>query len=325
MSTSNRLKTVPPRPRGQGKNALMVWGIILLVCAAALLGTYLLFVKAPPPGKIVIAAGAKNGTYYKIGLQYAEELKKEGLAVEVRETAGSGENLQLLRDAGSGVSVALVQSGVADEKDDKDLQTLGSLFREPLWVFYRGDPTIELLKQLEGKRISVGPKTSGTYPIATKLLAANGLPEAGDAAPEKRTILETPDKIADAATKLQKGELDAAFFVAAFDTGYIQELLKDGNIHLLSFSQQEAYHRRYRFLSELTVPAGLVNLGQNLPSKDVYLLAPTAMLVAQGREPGPDSLAAHRRHAHSWQGRRAFQPRRVSLRVLHRHSDQRGR
>ena len=62
MSTSNRLKTVPPRPRGQGKNALMVWGIILLVCAAALLGTYLLFVKAPPPGKIVIAAGAKNGT-----------------------------------------------------------------------------------------------------------------------------------------------------------------------------------------------------------------------------------------------------------------------
>ncbi len=289
MSTSNRLKTVPPRPRGQGKNALMVWGIILLVCAAALLGTYLLFVKAPPPGKIVIAAGAKNGTYYKIGLQYAEELKKEGLAVEVRETAGSGENLQLLRDAGSGVSVALVQSGVADEKDDKDLQTLGSLFREPLWVFYRGDPTIELLKQLEGKRISVGPKTSGTYPIATKLLAANGLPEAGDAAPEKRTILETPDKIADAATKLQKGELDAAFFVAAFDTGYIQELLKDGNIHLLSFSQQEAYHRRYRFLSELTVPAGLVNLGQNLPSKDVYLLAPTAMLVAR-KDVNPDLI-----------------------------------
>ena len=49
----------------------------------------------------------------------------------------------------------------------------------------------------------------------------------------------------------------------------------------MNFSEQAAYHRKYRFLSELTIPAGLVNLGQNIPSKDVSLLAPTAMLVAR--------------------------------------------
>ena len=277
MSTSNRLKT-PPASRGRGKNAWMVWGTVLLICAAALVGTYLLFVKAPPPSKIVIAAGGKTGTYYKIGQEYAEELKKEGLTVEVRETAGSGENLQLLQNPGSGVSVAIVQSGVADDKAREQLQALGSLYREPLWVFYRGDATITQLSQLAGKRIGVGPERSGTYPIAVKLLAANGLPEAAGA--EKKTTLVKPDKIDEAAAALQKGELDAAFFVAGFNTDYVQKLLKDDHVHLLSFSQQEAYHRRYPFLSELTVPAGLVNLAENIPSKDLSLLAPTAMLVA---------------------------------------------
>ncbi len=289
MSTPTRLSTTPPRLRVQGKNALMIWGTILLICAAALVGTYLLFVKAPPPSRIVIATGGGAGAYYKIGQKYAEELKKEGLTVEVRETKGSGQNLQLLQDAGSGVSVAIVQSGVADQKAANDLQALGSLFREPLWVFYRGDPPIERLSQLAGKRISVGPTASGTYPIAVKLLAANGLPEAANAAPEKKTVLVTPENIADAATALQKDELDAAFFVAAYDTPYVQQLLNDDKVHLLNFNQQEAYHRRFRFLSELTLPAGLVNLGQNLPSKDVSLLSPTAMLVTR-KDVNPDLI-----------------------------------
>jgi hypothetical protein len=191
------------------------------------------------------------------------------------------ENLQLLEDAGSGVSVAIVQSGVATPDDRDRLQALGSLFREPLWVFYRGDSTIERLSQLAGKRISVGPEGSGTYPVAVQLLAANGLPDSAETGADKKTTLVKPEKIADSAAALQKGDLDAAFFVAAFDTPYIQQLLNDDKVHLLSFGQQEAYHRKYRFLSELTVPAGLVNLGQNIPSKDVAVLAPTAMLVAR--------------------------------------------
>ena len=281
MSTPNGLKTTPPTPSGRGKHALTVWGTVILICLAGLVGTYLLCVKAPPPSKIVIATGSQSGAYYKFGQRYAEELKKEGLTVELRETQGSGENLQLLQDAGSGVSVAIVQSGVADQKARDDLQALGSLYREPLWVFYRGDAPIERLSQLAGKRISVGPTGSGTYPIAVQLLAANGLPEAADAAAEKKTVLVQPEKIDAAAAALQKDELDAAFFVAAFKTDYIQRLLNDDKVRLLSFGQQEAYHRQYRFLSELTMPAGLVNLGQNLPSKDVALLAPTAMLVAR--------------------------------------------
>jgi hypothetical protein len=40
---------------------------------------------------------------------------------------------------------------------------------------------------------------------------------------------------------------------------YIQELLKDQNIRLMNVAQHDAYCQKYRFLSEVTVPAGLLS------------------------------------------------------------------
>src|SRR5947209_5449342 len=102
MSMPIGYKTTPLRPSGRGKQAWTIWGAVALVGLVALVGTYLLFVKVPPPGKIVLAAGGKGGAYYQFAQKYAAELKKEGVTVEVRETEGSVENLQLLQDAGSG-------------------------------------------------------------------------------------------------------------------------------------------------------------------------------------------------------------------------------
>jgi TRAP transporter TAXI family solute receptor len=252
---------------------MFIWLLIIGLSVAALVATYMLFVEAPPPRKIIIASGGRSGAYYKFANQYAEELKKEGLELEVRETAGSRENLNLLADDNSGVSIAIVQSGVAKREELEHFQALCSLYREPLWVFYRGAKALEHLNQLQGK-VSVGPAQSGTYPIATKLLQENGL-----AAPKVQLV--EPAKIADAAAQLGKGELDAAFFVVAFDTPYVQDLLQSSDVRLLNFSRHEAYHRKFRFLSEVNVPAGLVNLGKDIPTQDVNLLAPTAMLVVR--------------------------------------------
>jgi hypothetical protein len=112
------------------------------------------------------------------------------------------------------------------------------------------------------------------------LLAANGLIESKSSQGNAPAVL-VEQNVAAAATSLRKGELDAAFFVAAFEADYIQGLLNDSSVRLLNFDQQEAYHRRFRFLAPVTVPAGLVNLGQNLPGQDVALLAPTAMLAVR--------------------------------------------
>ncbi|WP_044147472.1 TAXI family TRAP transporter solute-binding subunit [Singulisphaera acidiphila] len=269
-----------PKPRSQGKPALAAWVWILGSCLAVLIATYMIFVEPPPPRKIVIASGGKNGAYFHYAQKYAEELQKEGLSVEVRETAGSVENLRLLGQESSGVAVAIIQSGLAGPEDLQHFYALGSLYREPLWVFYRGDKPLDRLSQLAGKRIGVGPPGSGTYSIAMQLLAANGLIESKTSKENSRAVL-VQESVAVAAKALQKGELDAAFFVAAFEADYIQDLLSDNRVKLLNFDQHEAYHRRFRFLAPVTVPAGLVDLGQNIPGQDVALLAPTAMLVVR--------------------------------------------
>jgi TRAP transporter TAXI family solute receptor len=270
----------PPRPRPRGTHALGAWVWILGFCLAALVATYLLFVEPPPPRKIVIASGGRNGAYFRHAQRYAEELRQEGLSVEVRETAGSVENLRLLGQEGSGVSVAIVQGGVAGPEGVGQFYALGSLYREPLWVFYRGDERIERLGQLAGKRIGTGPPGSGTHAIAMQLLRVNGLTESEPSREGPRTVLVQED-VAAAAKALQRGELDAAFFVAAFEADYIQSLLNDGRVKLMGFDQQEAYHRRFRFLAPVTLPAGIVSLGRNVPGRDVALLAPTAMLVVR--------------------------------------------
>jgi TRAP transporter TAXI family solute receptor len=272
------------RPRRQRRRALAAWVWILGLCLAAMIATYMMFVEPPPPRTLVIASGGRNGAYFRYARQYAEELRKEGLSVEVRETKGSVENLRLLGEDGSGVTLAIVQSGVAGPEDVERFVALGSLYREPLWVFYRGDKRLERIGQLAGKRIGVGPPGSGTYAIAMRLLAANGLvesaSESGSSGGNPRAVL-VRDNVDAAAAALRKGELDAAFFVAAFETDYIQGILLDGSVKLLNFDQQEAYHRRFRFLAPVTLPAGMADLGQNLPGQDVALLAPTAMLAVR--------------------------------------------
>ena len=113
MSSSTRSTVVPPRARSRPKRGLVVWVWIVGFCAAAFVATYVMFVEPPPPRKIVIASGSPNGAYFHHAQQYAKELQKDGLMVDVRETAGSVENLRLLEQKESGVGVAIVQSGVA--------------------------------------------------------------------------------------------------------------------------------------------------------------------------------------------------------------------
>jgi TRAP transporter TAXI family solute receptor len=239
-----------------------------------------MFVEPPPPRKLVIASGSQNGAYFRYAQKYAEELQRHGVSVEVRETAGSVENLRLLGEQGSGVAVAIIQSGVAGPEEVQHFYALGSLYHEPLWVFYRREERLVRLSQLAGKRIGVGPKGSGTYAIAMRLLAVNELFEPESSKGNSRAAL-VEQSVADAAKALEQGELDAAFFVAAFEADYIQRLMSDHSVNLLSFDQHEAYRRRFRFLAPVTLPAGLANLRQNTPSHDVALLAPTAMLVVR--------------------------------------------
>ena len=257
-----------------------------IVLAAALLGLAYWMLDPNPPKRVVLATGADQGAYAEFGKRYVQALRPYGITVELRPTQGAAENLQLLRDPASGVDIAFVQGGADDQQqqqaeDDGTLVALGSLFFEPVWLFYRIDaaqrllksPTLSSLSQLPGWRLNIGAEGSGVPNLMQKLIAANNIE------PATLTLLRQPQT--PAVVALLGGEADALVFASAPESLMVQMLLQTPGIALYNFAQADAYSRRFAFLTPVTLPRGVVDLARDLPPQDVRLVAPTATLLAR--------------------------------------------
>jgi TRAP transporter TAXI family solute receptor len=243
--------------------------LILVVLAAGLFVFCLRFVDPAPPRRIVMATGMSGGAYHELGLKYRDILAKSGITMELKQTSGTAENLQLLRDGKA--DVAFAQTGVGDPADDPGFRSLGSLGFEPLWIFYRGGK-LEALRELKGKKIAVGDLQSGTHALAMRLLTDNDLAD---------PALDSAESGEAAAAALREGRVDAAFFVASLNAPVIQSLLNDPNISLLDLDRIQAYSARYPYLSALSLPQGVVNLAQNLPVQEVHLVSSVMAMVSR--------------------------------------------
>lgn len=264
---------------------------VVLTCVLLALAYWVL--DPAPPKKIVLATGADQGAYAEFGKRYVQILKGYGITVELRSSQGAAENLQLLRDPTSGVDIAFVQGG-ADEtassptdpgdhgnSDTPGLVSLGSLFYEPVWLFYRTDAarrlvkssTLTSLSQLPGWRLNIGAPGSGVSNLMTTLIDANRIERPA------LTLLRQPQT--PAVMALLAGDVDALVFASAPESLMVQMLLQTPGIALYDFIQSDAYARRFSFLTPVTLPRGVVDLARDLPPQDVHLIAPTASLVAR--------------------------------------------
>ena len=249
---------------------IKVWGLLTAIVVVGFVFTYQ-YVGAPPPKVVRIATGAKNGAYYGFAQRYARLLANDGIALEVVSTAGSVENFDLLKKGE--VSLALVQGGSATNDDKERLQSLGSLFLEPVWVFTHKQRAIKRFSELKGKHVAVGAAGSGTYLLTMQLLSASGITESN-------TTLIRGDA-AQAVASLSQGKIDAAFFVASPEAPIIQSLFQNSTIELLNFDRAPAYTRLFPFLTPVTLSEGVVNLEHNIPSHDITLVAVSANLAAR--------------------------------------------
>ncbi|MFM2119588.1 MAG: hypothetical protein RL722_1056 [Pseudomonadota bacterium] len=257
-----------------------------------------------PPKHLTIATGPVQSAYAEFGQRYAAALKAHGVSVTLRPSQGSSENLHLL-EAGE-VDAAFVQSGSVeplppDTPDERDLASLGNLFREPLWVFYRsavaearlGTPRVDSLVQLKHWRVDIGQEGAGVGGLAKRLFAANGLDPARMALSRREP---TP-----AVVELLAGRIDALVLVSAPESPLVQLLLITPGVRLLDFAQAEAYARRVPQVSPALLPRGVVNLARDLPREDVRLVATTgSMVVREGIHPALQQLlvqAAQRIHS----------------------------
>jgi uncharacterized protein len=259
---------------------LKVWGLLAVIVLVGFLITYQ-YVGAPPPKVVRIATGANNGAYYTFAQEYARLLASDGITLEVVPTAGSVENLELLKSGE--VSLALVQGGSATGDDKKRLQSLGSLFLEPVWIFVRRQSAVKRFLELKGNRVSVGIAGSGTHLLATQLLSAAGITETNT-----RLIREETTQAIDS---LSNGKIDAAFFVASPEAPIIRKLFAAPAVELLNFDRAAAYGRRFPFLTPVTLSEGVIDLQQNIPAHDTPLVAASANLAAR-RDLNPSLIPA---------------------------------
>jgi TRAP transporter TAXI family solute receptor len=256
------------------RDLVVTAGPTLLLGAAICFFAYWL-VDPAPPRHVTLATGQDNSAYEEFGKKYAEALARHGVKVTLVPSASSGENLKRLK-AGE-VDIAFVQSGSTDEQaaEREGLQSLGSLFTEPLWLFMRDVPgkPVTQLSQLKGMRINYGPKGAGAPRLFKQVLALNGVE------PEDLTRLSLANT--PATVELLEGRIDGLVFTSAPEAPLIQMLLQTPGIKLFDFNQAEAYARKMPFLSHVVLPQGIVDLGRNLPPEDYNLIAPTATLVAR--------------------------------------------
>ena len=79
----------------------------------------------------------RQWAYFAFANRYAAILKKAGVTLEVRTSAGSVENIERLRK-GEVDMEGFVRGGIlppADDADAYELHSLGSMYYEPVWVF----------------------------------------------------------------------------------------------------------------------------------------------------------------------------------------------
>lgn len=232
------------------------------------------FIQPAPKKELIIATGSKKGNYYKTALEYKKLLEHEGINVTVLNSAGSVENIHLLKTKKA--DIAFIQNGIVTPDDN--LELLSSIYYEPLWIFYKNDKyQMDYVIQLIGKTISIGQEKSGTQHLSQMILNDNGINK------ENSNIVNY--STSDAKDKLINGEIDALFIVSSASSRTVQELLENPNVNVLSIKRAKAYSQKYSFLEALNLYEGTIDLYKNLPDEDIQLLSTTANLIANKEIP----------------------------------------
>lgn len=288
MNAGDKDSSITPKPPGRFRRILLPakfiaisWrdlaatlGPILLLSVAAIWAAFW-FVRPAPPDTITLTSGPEGSIFWTTAEKYRTILARNGVKLQILPSQGSLENLKRLSDPSFQVDAGFVQGGVSEGAKIDELASLGSIFHEPLAVFYHSAAPIERLSQLRGKRVAIGREGSGTRALALTLLKANGIEPGG-----ATRLLDLGGE--DAAQALFDGQADAVFLMGdSAAPPVMRKLMRAPGIRLFDFTQVDAYVRRFRYLNNLELPMGSLDLGKNLPARNLHLIGPVVELIAR--------------------------------------------
>lgn len=221
-----------------------------------------------------IGTAATSGTYFPIGALIGNIISSPpgsrpcerggscgvpGLIAVAQSTQGSVENVHLISERR--IDSALAQSDVAtwaytgtgifgQREAIGNLRAIANLYPEDMHVVVRRDSGIETIAQLRGKRVAVGEEQSGTRVDAEIVLGHYGL--------GTDDIVASHDKPGIAADLLERGEIDAFFYVSGAPVTLIAQLAERLPINLLPIEPDEALdiRRDHPFFTASSIRAG---------------------------------------------------------------------
>jgi TRAP-type uncharacterized transport system substrate-binding protein len=249
------------------RRALVVAILLLAVVFAAW------FALSTIPRQIVFATGTPDSYHAELFRRYQAILARNGVALVERQTSGSVENARLLADPAAGVDVGFVLGGVAPADARARIEMLAALYYAPLWVFYRGDEPLTGLDGLRYKRVAIGARGLADEAFVEPLLKDNNVTNFNSTFVAIGGI--------EAVRALQAGRVDAIFLLGSPYAPAVFQALHDKSLRLMSARRSEAYARRYRHITALTLPPGAVDFGLHIPEDEVRLYGTVAMLAAR--------------------------------------------
>jgi len=256
----------------------MIWPrspfVVVIASAAIVLAVLYVayrFVDPLPPRHLTIAAGMAGSVYDSLARRYAQILARHGVELEIRNSAGAVQDVDLLRDPASRVQVALTTFGFTELTDEDNLYSLGGIFDAAIFVLYRNEERINIFAQFRGKRLSIGMPGTALRSLMLQVLKVT---DALDASTDLSGL--DPTRAIDA---LIAGEIDVA--IVPQDGDALQRALGAPGIRLMSVAQAEAIAKTVPGLKHVVLSRGLISLTRDIPDSDIDLLASRNRLLVR--------------------------------------------
>lgn len=189
---------------------------------------------------INIGTGSTGGTYYPVGAAMAKVWNDsiKDMKANAQSTGGTAQNLALLNKGEAEVIFsdglyffAYEGKGSFEGKAMKNLCGIVPLYAEPIHFLVAKGSGIKSIKDLKGKRVSVGAVGSGTEITVRTLLKANGIDPDKDIQAENLGLSDTATAFADK-------NIDAGLTVGALGIAGVVEIMTVGTADLIDFEEE---------------------------------------------------------------------------------------
>ena len=221
---------------------------------------------------IYIEAGPKGGFFDTSANVLKKRLKDYNINAEVINREDTVKIVDDINDNNKNIHVGFVAQDLKNAQF-KNVEALGSLILEPLFIFYRKDLELNSLADFKGLNVGIGPENSGTRLLAETILNLYGVND------ENTTFIEQTHSIH--FDMMEKGKLDIGFFLLPANNQFVFKLGTNPNLKIFSLTNSKAISRRFDYLYPEIVQAGGFDLRNNIPKEDIQVVSLPVDLVAK--------------------------------------------